>query len=299
MKPTTLIKRFRIDHPNRFRLASFDCADTCGLDLDKDDAKAMLAEDSKRLEELQERLYAQDRWAVLVVLQGIDTSGKDGVIKHVMNGINPQGCEVHPFKAPSAEELDHDFLWRAATRLPARGDINIFNRSYYEEVLVVRVHPEMLERQKLPPSLVGKDVWQQRFEDICAFERHLERSGTVVLKFFLHISKEEQRERLLARLDEPAKRWKFAIGDVAERALWDKYMAAYEDLIRNTSQPHAPWYVVPADHKWFARLVVARAMIETLERLDLQFPKIEGAALKDLQKVRAALEAEGRKVSKP
>jgi PPK2 family polyphosphate:nucleotide phosphotransferase len=299
MKSIPSIKRFRVDDPAHFRLAPFDPADTCGLELDKDDAKAMLAEDSKRLEELQERLYAQDRWAVLVVLQGIDTSGKDGVIKHVMNGINPQGCEVHPFKAPSAEELDHDFLWRAAIRLPARGDINIFNRSYYEEVLVARVHPEMLERQKLPPSLVGKDFWQQRFEDICAFERHLERSGTVVLKFFLHISKEEQRERLLARLDEPAKRWKFAIGDIAERALWDKYMAAYEDLIRNTSRPHAPWYVVPADHKWFARLVVARTMIETLERLDLQFPKIEGAALKELQKVRAALEAEGRQASKP
>jgi PPK2 family polyphosphate:nucleotide phosphotransferase len=293
MKSIPSIERFRVDDPANFRLAPFDPADTCGLDLDKDDAKAMLAEDSRRLEELQERLYAQDRWAVLVVLQGMDTSGKDGVIKHVMNGINPLGCEVHPFKAPSAEELDHDFLWRAAIRLPARGDINIFNRSYYEEVLVVRVHPEMLERQKLPPSLVGKDIWQQRFEDICAFERHLERSGTVVLKFFLHISKEEQRERLLARLDEPAKRWKFAMGDIAERALWDKYMAAYEDMVRSTSGPQAPWYVVPADHKWFARLVVARAMIETLERLDLQFPKVEGAALKELAKVRAALDAEG------
>jgi PPK2 family polyphosphate:nucleotide phosphotransferase len=293
MNSLASIKRFRVDDPAHFRLESFDPADTCGLDLDKDDAKAMLAKDSKRLEDLQERLYAQDRWAVLVVLQGMDTSGKDGVIKHVMNGINPLGCEVHPFKAPSAEELDHDFLWRAAIRLPARGDINIFNRSYYEEVLVVRVHPEMLERQKLPPSLVGKHLWQQRFEDICAFERHLERSGTVVLKFFLHISKEEQRQRLLARLDEPAKRWKFAMGDIAERALWDKYMAAYEDMVRATSRPQAPWYVVPADHKWFARLVVARAMIETLERLDLQFPKVEGAALKELAKVRAALEAEG------
>jgi PPK2 family polyphosphate:nucleotide phosphotransferase len=304
MKSIPSIKRFRVDDPANFRLAPFDPADTCGLDLDKDDAKAMLAEDSRRLEGLQERLYAQDRWAVLVVLQGMDTSGKDGVVKHVMNGINPQGCEVHPFKAPSAEELDHDFLWRAAIRLPARGDINIFNRSYYEDVLVVRVHPEMLERQKLPtPSLTlprlrgregrGQHIWQQRFEDICAFERHLERSGTVVLKFFLHISREEQRQRLLARLDEPAKRWKFAMGDIAERALWDKYMAAYEDMVRATSRPEAPWYVVPADHKWFARLVVARAMIETLERLDLQFPKVEGAALKELQKVRAALEAEG------
>jgi PPK2 family polyphosphate:nucleotide phosphotransferase len=293
MKSGKILKRYRIDDPDRFRLASFDCADTGGLDLDKDDAKAMLARDSERLAELQERLYAQDRWALLVVLQGMDTSGKDGVIKHVMNGINPQGCEVHPFRAPSSDELDHDFLWRAAIRLPARGDINIFNRSYYEDVLVVRVHPEMLERQKLPRSLVGKHIWQQRFEDICAFERHLERSGTVVLKFFLHISKEEQRQRLLARLDEPAKRWKFAMGDIAERALWDKYMAAYEDMVRETSRPEAPWYVVPADHKWFARLVVARAMIETLEQLDLQFPKVEGAALKELQKVRTALEAEG------
>jgi PPK2 family polyphosphate:nucleotide phosphotransferase len=297
MSISKILERYRIDDPAGFRLASIDPADTGGLDLDKDDAKKLLKEDNELLEELQERLYAQDRWAVLVVLQGMDTSGKDGVIEHVMEGINPQGCEVHPFKAPSAEELDHDFLWRAAIRLPARGDINIFNRSYYEEVLVVRVHPEILERQKLPPSLMrgegkGQDIWQQRFEDICAFERHLGRSGTVVLKFFLHISKEEQRERLLARLDEPAKRWKFAMGDIAERKLWDKYMAAYEDMIRNTSRPQAPWYVVPADRKWFARLVVARAIVEALERLDLQFPKVGAADLKEMKKVRAALAAE-------
>ena len=230
---------------------------------------------------------------MLVVLQGMDTSGKDGVIKHVMTGINPQGCEVHPFKAPSADELDHDFLWRAAIRLPARGDIDIFNRSYYEEVLVVRVHPEMLARQKLPAKLVGKDIWNERFEDIRAFERHLARSGVAVLKFFLHISKEEQRRRLLDRLEEPAKRWKFAMGDIAERKLWDKYMAAYEDMVRATSRPQAPWYVVPADNKWFARLVVARAMVETLEGLGLEFPKVEGEALEELQKVRAVLVAEG------
>jgi len=206
MKPAKILKRYRIDDPDRFRLTSFDCADTGGLDLDKDAANALLAQDSERLARLQERLHAYDRWALLVVLQGMDTAGKDGVIKHVMNGVNPQGCEVHPFKAPSADELDHDFLWRAAIRLPARGDIGIFNRSYYEEVLVVRVHPDMLARQKLPEQLVGKNIWKERFKDIRAFERHLRRSGTLVLKFFLHISREEQRRRLLARLDEPAKR---------------------------------------------------------------------------------------------
>jgi len=294
MKFEKILKRFRIDDPDRFRLASIDPADTGGLDLDKDDAKKLLKEDNERLEELQERLYAHDRWAVLVVLQGMDTAGKDGVIKHVMDGINPQGCEVHPFKAPSADELDHDFLWRAAIRLPARGDINIFNRSYYEEVLVVRVHPEMLARQKLPPKLIGKDIWEERFEDIRAFERHLDRSGVAVLKFFLHISKEEQRRRLLDRIEEPAKRWKFAMGDIAERKLWDKYMAAYEDMVRATSRPRAPWYVVPADNKWFARLVVARAMVERLEGLGLEFPKVEGAALEELQKVRTVLVAEER-----
>jgi PPK2 family polyphosphate:nucleotide phosphotransferase len=292
MKFEKILKRFRIDDPDRFRLASIDPADTGGLDLDKDDAKKLLKEDNERLEELQERLYAHDRWAVLVVLQGMDTAGKDGVIKHVMDGINPQGCEVHPFKAPSAEELDHDFLWRAAIRLPARGDIGIFNRSYYEEVLVVRVHPEMLARQKLPEKLVGKDIWKERFKDIRGFESHLLRSGTRVLKFFLHISEDEQRRRLLARLDEPAKRWKFNAGDVAERKLWDKYMAAYEDMIRNTSSAEAPWYVVPADHKWFARLLVARAIVEALERLDLAFPKVGAAALKEMQKVRAGLLAD-------
>ena len=294
MKPSTLINRFRIDDPDRFRLASFDCADTCGLDLDKDDAKTMLAGDIKRLAELQKRLYADGHWALLIVLQGMDAAGKDGVIAHVMSGLNPQGCEVRSFKAPSEEELAHGFLWRTAIRLPERGRIGIFNRSHYEEVLVVRVHPEMLERQKLPAKLISKDIWTQRFKDIRAFERHLARNGVAVLKFFLHISREEQRQRLLARLDEPVKRWKFSMNDVAERKLWDKYMAAYEDMIRATSRPEAPWYVVPADNKPFARLVVAAAMIETLQSLDLQFPGIAGAALKELQKVRAALEAEER-----
>jgi PPK2 family polyphosphate:nucleotide phosphotransferase len=293
MKPTNLAQRFRVDDPERFRLAAVDCADTCGLDIDKDDAKSMIADDAERLADLQERLYADDRWSLLIVLQGMDTAGKDGVIEHVMSGVNPQGCEVHPFKAPSAEELDHDFLWRAAIRLPTRGRIGIFNRSYYEEVLVVRVHPEMLKRQKLPSKLVTKHIWRERYEDIVAFERHLVRNGTLVLKFFLHVSEEEQRRRLLARLDEPAKRWKFSVGDLAERKLWDEYMAAYQAMVRATSRPNAPWYVVPADNKWFTRLVVARALLDTLQRLDPQFPKVEGAALAELRKVGAALAAEG------
>jgi PPK2 family polyphosphate:nucleotide phosphotransferase len=297
MKLEKLIKRFRIDNPDHFRLASFECDDTGGLDLDKDEAKAVLAEDLGRLSELQERLYADDRWSLLIVLQAMDAAGKDGVIKHVMTGLNPQGCLVHAFKAPSPNELDHDFLWRAAQYLPGRGHIGIFNRSHYEEVLVVRVHPELLERQRIPKELVGKDIWKHRFKSIRAFERHLARSGTVVLKFFLHVSKEEQRHRFLARLEQPAKRWKFSMGDVAERKLWDKYMAAYEDMIRATSRPEAPWYVVPADNKPFARLVVAKAMIEALEGLDLKFPKVDPAALKEMEKVRKALLAEddGRK----
>jgi PPK2 family polyphosphate:nucleotide phosphotransferase len=254
----------------------------------------MLDGDIERLRDLQERLYAEHCWAILVVLQGMDTAGKDGVIKHVMTGVNSQGCDVHEFKAPNGEELDHDFLWRAARRLPRRGHIGIFNRSYYEETLVVRVHPQMLERQQLPGKLVGKHIWQERFHDIRGFERHLARSGVVVLKFFLHISKEEQRQRLLERIEEPAKRWKFSIGDIAERTLWNKYTAAYEDMIRATSRPHAPWHIVPADHKWFARLAVATAMVDALERLHLKFPKVEGPALEELAKVGKGLVSEGR-----
>jgi PPK2 family polyphosphate:nucleotide phosphotransferase len=291
VKAAKLIKQFRIDDPDDFKLAKFDPADTASLYLDKDDANAMLAQDVDRLAKLQERLYADHRWALLVVLQAMDAAGKDGVIKHVMSGVNPQGCDVHPFKAPSAEELDHDFLWRTTVRLPRRGHIGIFNRSYYEEVLVVRVHPQILAKQKLPDEVANeKTIWKERFKDIRAFERHLARNGIAVLKFFLHISKEEQRQRLLARIDEPAKRWKFSMDDIGERELWPKYMDAYEDMIRATSRAEAPWYVVPADHKWFARLVVAAAMIETLEKLDLEYPKVEGDALKELQKVRAALE---------
>jgi PPK2 family polyphosphate:nucleotide phosphotransferase len=292
MKLEKLIRQFRIDDPDHFRLASFDAGDTGGLDLDKDEAKSVLAGDLDRLSELQERLYADDRWSLLIVLQAMDAAGKDGVIKHVMTGLNPQGCLVHSFKAPSPSELEHDFLWRAAQYLPARGDIGIFNRSHYEEVLVVRVHPELLERQRIPKELLGKDIWKERFKSIRAFERHLVRNGTVVLKFFLHVSKEEQRHRFLARLEQPAKRWKFSMGDVAERKLWDKYMAAYEEMLCATSRPHAPWYVVPADNKPFARLVVAKAMVEALDRLDLKFPKVDPAALKEMEKVRKALQAE-------
>ena len=292
MKADKLIAQLRVDHPKRFRIADVDPADSFGLDIEKDEAQTMLAEGVKRLADLQERLYAQDRWALLVILQGVDTSGKDGVIEHVMSGVNPQGCQIHSFKAPSEEELDHDFLWRNITRLPERGRIGIFNRSYYEEVLVVRVHPEILAGEKLPPELVTRNIWQHRFKDIRAFERYLSRNGTAILKFHLRISKEEQRRRLLARLDEPAKRWKFSMHDVAERKLWDKYMAAYEDMIRHTSTPEAPWHVVPADRKWFAHLAIAATIVERLERLDLQFPKVEGRALAEMRKVRKALMAE-------
>jgi PPK2 family polyphosphate:nucleotide phosphotransferase len=292
MTLNSIAKLFRIDDPDKFRLSNCDPAECQGLTVDKSDAKAMLAEGIERLTELQERLYASDRWSVLIVLQAMDAAGKDSLIKHVMTGFNPQGVEVHPFKQPSVEELDHDFLWRAARRLPERGRIGIFNRSYYEEVLVVRVHPELLERQRLPDKLAGKDIWQQRFEDIRAFERHLARNGTRILKFFLHMSKEEQRKQFLERIEGPAKRWKFSMGDVAERALWDKYMDAYEDMIRHTSRPEAPWFVVPADHKWFTRMVVAAAMVQELQSLGLDFPKVEGEALKVLQEARKALKAE-------
>ena len=251
--------------------------------------KLILADGVARLGEMQQRLYANGRWAVLVALQGMDAAGKDGVVKHVMSGVNPQGCEVHAFKQPSEEELDHGFLWRAASRAPRRGHIGIFNRSYYEDVLVVRVHPELLERQRMPRELVTKHIWKERFKDICGFERYLARNGIVVVKFHLRISKEEQRRRFLARLDEPAKRWKFSMSDVAERKRWGRYMAAYEDMIRHTATGHAPWYVVPADNKWFARLVVAAALVHALESLDLDVPKVEGKALRELLRARKAL----------
>ncbi len=294
MRIDHIIKGVRIDRPERFRLADCDTAHTHGVDFEKEAAKQHLADDVERLRDLQERLYAEDRWAALVILQGMDACGKDGIIKHVMAGINPQGCDVHSFKPPSTEELDHDYLWRSSRVLPERGRIGIFNRSYYEEVLIARVRPGVLEQEKLPSELVTRRIWQQRFGDICAFERTLAHNGTLVLKFFLHLSKEEQRERFLARIEEPAKRWKFSMNDVSERKIWDRYMGAYEEMIRATSHADARWHVVPADHKPFARLVVAGAMVEALERINLAFPKVTGAALRRLTAARKALLAENK-----
>src|ERR1700675_877627 len=275
----------------KFRLKDYDTSDT-GEVKNKEQGQKIIDNRVGLLSNLQEKLYAQDQWAVLLVFQGMDAAGKDGVIKHVMSGVNPQGCEVHAFKAPSAEELAHDFLWRTGKVLPERGRIGIFNRSHYEEVLVVRVHPEMLQRQKLPPGITGKTFWKHRFKDIRAFEHHLARNGTLVLKFHLRISKEAQRARFLARLDEPSKRWKFSMADVAERAHWDHYMAAYQDMIRETSTDYAPWYVVPADHKHVAWLGVSAAIIEALEGLNLEYPKVTGKALKGLKKAERALKTE-------
>jgi PPK2 family polyphosphate:nucleotide phosphotransferase len=292
MKLPKILKHCRVDEPGHFRLAAHDPAECFGLSTNIDDVKPILAAGIARLEELQQRLYANGQWAVLLVLQGMDAAGKDGVIKHVMSGVNPQGCEVHGFKAPSEEELRHDFLWRTTMRLPENGRIGIFNRSHYEEVLAVRVHPEMLARQKLPLRAVGKDIWQRRFQDIRTFERHLSRNGMLILKFHLRISREEQRNRFLARLDEPAKRWKFSMNDVTERKRWDEYMAAYEDMIRATSTDYAPWYVVPADHKHVAWLVVSAAIIAALEGLKLEFPTIKGKVLAELKSVERALKAE-------
>ncbi len=290
----TIVKKCRVDSPRHFKLAGRDPAETFGLSTDIENVQPILAAGVAKLEEMQQRLYAQGQWGVLIVLQGMDAAGKDGIVKHVMSGINPQGCTVHAFKAPSAEELAHDFLWRTGKDVPARGQIGIFNRSHYEEVLVVRVHPETLEKQKLPPSATGKDIWKHRYSEIRDFERHLTRNGTLVLKFHLRISKEEQRKRFLARLEEPFKRWKFSTNDVAERAYWNEYMAAYEEMIRETSTDYAPWYVVPADHKHIAWIVVSAAIIEALQKLKLDYPKVTGKALKDLKKAERLLKREGK-----
>jgi PPK2 family polyphosphate:nucleotide phosphotransferase len=292
MKLSSLVRKFRVDKPDHFRLAQFDPRDTGGMAVDKSDAKKMLAEGIERLSNLQERLYAQDRWAVLLIFQAMDAAGKDSAIKHVMSGVNPQGCDVHAFKRPSPEELKHDFLWRAARLLPERGRIGIFNRSYYEEVLVVRVHEDVLQQQRLPPSLIGKHFWKHRYKDIRAFERHLARNGTLILKFHLQLSKGEQKQRFLKRIETPSKNWKFSLADLAERKLWDRYMAAYEDMIRSTSRPDAPWYVVPADNKWFTWIVVAGAIVEALDRLDLRYPLVRGSARRDLKRAAKALRAE-------
>jgi PPK2 family polyphosphate:nucleotide phosphotransferase len=293
MKTADLVHPFRIRDGKGFRLKDFDPGDTLGFKGEyKKHAQAHLQKGVARLAELQNKLYAQDRWAVLLIFQAMDAAGKDGTIKHVMSGVNPQGCEVSAFKAPSAEELDHDFLWRAMKRIPERGRIGIFNRSYYEEVLVVRVHPEVLARQKLPPSLVDKHIWRQRFEEINTFERYLTNNGIVVLKFFLNVSRAEQKRRFLARLDDPSKNWKFSAADAAERKLWDDYMKAYEDMIQNTAAKHAPWFVVPADNKWFTRMVVAEAITEALDGLDLKYPKVDASQRAELKAARKAIESE-------
>ena len=282
---------YRVTSGKHFDLESFDPGDTLHLDDgDRGAAKNALALGIEALSDLQEKLYAQDQWAVLAIFQAMDAAGKDSTIKHVMSGVNPQGCEVHAFKAPSRQELDHDFLWRCAKVLPERGRIGIFNRSYYEEMLVVRVHRQILDSQNLPPKLVTKRIWDERFEDVRAFERYLARNGTLILKFFLNVSKKEQKKRFLERLEKPEKNWKYSAQDVRERAHWKEYMHAYEDVIRETAAPHAPWYVVPADNKWFTQIVVAGAMVDALSSLDLEFPKLDAKELAALKEAHADLE---------
>jgi PPK2 family polyphosphate:nucleotide phosphotransferase len=288
MKTDKLAKTYRVERGKHFRLKDYDPADT-GHWHSKEHAQEALVQGVARTAELQDMLYAQDNWAVLLIFQGMDAAGKDGAISHVMSGVNPQGCQVYSFKVPTETELQHDFLWRTTYSLPERGHIGIFNRSYYEEVLVVRVHPEILKSQKTPPSLVTKKVWDERFEDICCCERHMTRSGTVVRKFFLNLSKKEQKRRFLQRLEEPEKNWKFSAADIRERKYWDDYQDAYEDMIRNTATEEAPWYVVPADNKWFTRLVVSMVLVDTLESLDLSYPKVDPEKRKELEAAKKIL----------
>jgi PPK2 family polyphosphate:nucleotide phosphotransferase len=287
-KIRSLVNPYLIDDGSRFRLKDVDPDDTSDLYSDPGEAKAALTEGIDRLRSLQEKLYAQDEWGVLLIFQAMDAAGKDGCIEHVMSGVNPQGCEVSAFKQPSAEELDHDYLWRTVRRLPERGRIGIFNRSYYEEVLVVRVHPQILANEKLPRSAAGKDIFPRRYEDIKAHERYLSRNGYVIRKFFLHISRKEQTKRFEDRLNDPEKQWKFSLGDLREQERWDDYMDAYETAIRRTATKDAPWFAIPANHKWFARLVVVAAIIDALEGLDLDFPKLTPDKRKELE--------EGRKI---
>jgi PPK2 family polyphosphate:nucleotide phosphotransferase len=285
-----LIKPFRVTDRQSFRLKDFDPADTLDFKSeDKPRVKENLVAGVQALAKFQEILYAQNRWAVLAIFQAMDTAGKDSAIKHVMSGVNPQGCQVHSFKAPSSEDLDHDYLWRCARRLPERGMIGLFNRSYYEETLIVRIHPELLEKQKLPSELVTKNIWKERFQDIRKFERYLTRNGIVVRKFFLHLSKKEQKKRFLKRIDEPEKKWKFSVNDVHERQHWDDYMQAYEDMIGHTATEEAPWYIVPADNKWFTHLIVAAALVDLLASLDLKYPKLSKEELKQLDEAKEAL----------
>ncbi len=281
-------KKYRVDSGKGFRLKDFDPADT-GKIASEDEAKDLLTQGIQSMSDLQEKLYAQDRWGLLLIFQAMDAAGKDGAIKHVMSGINPQGCEVTSFKTPSSEELNHDYLWRSMCKIPERGRIGIFNRSYYEEVLVVRVHPDVLKAERIPPALVTKHIWEERFDDIRRYERYLTRNGIVICKFFLHLSKKEQKKRFLDRLDHPDKNWKFSAADVKERGYWDEYQSAYEDLIKATATDYAPWYVVPADNKWFSRVVVAGAIVDALESLQLSYPKIGGAQKKDMDEARRKL----------
>src|SRR5664279_2588041 len=290
LKP--FVAPFRYDGSGDFHLRSHKTNARGGIDKDK--GEKILDAYRKRLNDFQEKLYAQDRWSVLLIFQGMDASGKDSAIKSIFDGVNPQGCEVTSFKQPSTHELNHDFMWRSAVALPERGRIGIFNRSYYEECLVTRVHPELLAKEKIPGRLVTKNIWRERFEDISAIERYLARNGTVILKFFLNVSKKEQRGRFLDRLDQPSKNWKFSMADIAERALWHRYMAVYQDIVRHTSTPLAPWYVVPADHKWFARVVIGSAILTALDGLDLRFPRADKASLQEFKQVRQALEDEGK-----
>jgi PPK2 family polyphosphate:nucleotide phosphotransferase len=280
---------FRITKGKGFRLKDFDPGETCGLKLDKGEAAELLQRGTAWLAEEQDMLYAQDRWSLLLVFQALDAAGKDGTIKHVMSGVNPQGCQVFSFKQPSSEELDHDFMWRYVRNLPERGRIGIFNRSYYEEVLVVRVHAEILKRQKLPPVVVGKEIWDERLADIAHFEDYATRQGTKILKFFLHVSRNEQKKRFMQRLNQPEKNWKFSASDVQERTFWSDYMHAFEEAIRATASKHAPWFVVPADNKWFTRLVVAAAIVDAMENLNLAYPKVDAAKKKELAAARVAL----------
>jgi PPK2 family polyphosphate:nucleotide phosphotransferase len=288
MKAGKLAKSYRVDNGKHFRLKDFDPADTAHWH-SKEHAQQAVQEGIARTAELQDKLFAEDRWAVLLIFQAMDAAGKDGAIKHVMSGVNPQGCQVYSFKQPTDVELQHDFLWRTTCHLPERGRIGIFNRSYYEEVLVVRVHPELLENEKLPPQLVTKNIWNERFDDIRKFEKHMMRSGTVIRKFFLNVSREEQRRRFLARLEESEKNWKFSASDVRERKYWNDYQDAYEDMIRNTAADDVPWYVVPADHKWFTRLVISAVIVDTLEELDPQYPKVDPAKRRDLEAAKKEL----------
>jgi PPK2 family polyphosphate:nucleotide phosphotransferase len=284
-----LVKPYRIEDGKHFRLKDHDPGHTAGVKT-KDEAKQLLEEGVQKLAALQDKLYAQDSWALLLIVQAMDAAGKDGVIKHVMSGVNPQGCQVYSFKAPSAEELDHDYMWRAMVRMPERGRIGIFNRSYYEEVLVVRVHPELLQSERIPSALITKDIWKERFEDIRSLERYMTRNGVVVRKFFLNVSKKEQKRRFLARLDQPEKNWKFSAADIKERACWSDYMDAFEDMIRHTATPDAPWHVIPADNKWFTHIAVAEAIVQTLEDLKLSYPKVDAAKAKELSAARKLLE---------